>query len=66
MPRFDKTGPEGKGSQTGRGMGKCNPSEQSKHNSSDSEKTSGGRGAGRRRGFGRGLGRALGFGKGNS
>ena len=23
MPRFDHTGPEGKGSRTGRGMGKC-------------------------------------------
>ena len=25
MPRFDKTGPGGQGSQTGRGLGKCNP-----------------------------------------
>ena len=24
MPRMDKTGPEGKGSMTGRGLGKCN------------------------------------------
>ena len=24
MPRFDKTGPEGKGSKTGRGLGDCN------------------------------------------
>ncbi|WP_372645521.1 DUF5320 domain-containing protein [Ancylomarina sp.] len=23
MPRLDRTGPEGKGSQTGRGLGKC-------------------------------------------
>lgn len=23
MPRFDKTGPEGKGSKTGRGLGDC-------------------------------------------
>jgi len=23
MPRFDKTGPEGKGPLTGRGLGKC-------------------------------------------
>ncbi len=25
MPGFDRTGPEGKGSQTGRKRGKCNP-----------------------------------------
>ena len=25
MPGFDKTGPEGKGPMTGRGMGPCNP-----------------------------------------
>ncbi|MBU0577119.1 DUF5320 domain-containing protein [Patescibacteria group bacterium] len=25
MPNFDKTGPEGKGPMTGRGMGPCNP-----------------------------------------
>jgi hypothetical protein len=25
MPRFDKTGPMGQGSQTGRKAGKCNP-----------------------------------------
>ena len=24
MPRLDKTGPEGKGSKTGRGLGDCN------------------------------------------
>lgn len=24
MPQFDRTGPEGKGSKTGRGLGKCN------------------------------------------
>ncbi len=27
MPRFDKTGPEGKGSKTGRGLGECNEKE---------------------------------------
>lgn len=27
MPRFDKTGPEGKGSKTGRGLGNCNEKE---------------------------------------
>jgi len=25
MPGLDRTGPEGKGSRTGRGLGKCNP-----------------------------------------
>lgn len=25
MPRFDKTGPQGRGPRTGRGMGKCKP-----------------------------------------
>ena len=25
MPRFDKTGPEGKGEKTGRGQGDCEP-----------------------------------------
>ena len=25
MPGFNSTGPEGKGSRTGRGLGKCNP-----------------------------------------
>lgn len=27
MPQFNGTGPEGKGSQTGRGAGKCNPTQ---------------------------------------
>jgi hypothetical protein len=27
MPQFDKTGPEGKGPRTGRGMGECSPEE---------------------------------------
>lgn len=45
MPGFDRTGPEGKGSQTGRKLGKCNP----ENNSSDESQI--GRGQGRR--FGR-------------
>jgi hypothetical protein len=45
MPNFDKTGPEGKGKMTGRGMGPCNP---------DARQFPGrGRGRGRGRGFGR-------------
>ena len=30
MPGLDRTGPEGTGSRTGRGLGKCNPESQSK------------------------------------
>ena len=45
MPGYDKTGPEGQGSMTGRGMGPCNP------------KAPKGRGVGR--GFGRGFGRGV-------
>lgn len=32
MPRFDKTGPEGKGSKTGRGLGDCNEKEYKEKN----------------------------------
>ena len=28
MPGFNRTGPEGQGSRTGRGLGKCNPNNQ--------------------------------------
>jgi len=53
MPRFDKTGPEGKGPMTGRGLGKCAPSKSSANR--DEERLSGrGRGSGRR-GRGRGF-----------
>lgn len=47
MPAFDKTGPQGQGPMTGRGMGPCG----------------GGRrmGFGRCRGYGRGLGRYFGW-----
>jgi len=65
MPRFDKTGPEGKGSQTGRGMGKCSSSNDSNVGTSSTDNMRG-RGQGRRRGLGRGLGRSLGFGKGKA
>jgi len=30
MPRYDKTGPEGKGPKTGRGIGKCKPKKKTK------------------------------------
>ena len=49
MPGFDKTGPEGKGKMTGRGMGSCNPDAPS--------------GFGRGGGRGMGRGRGQGFGR---
>lgn len=45
MPGFDKTGPEGEGPQTGRGLGRCDDDEPPR------------RGLGRGRGFGRARGR---------
>lgn len=74
MPRGDKSGPRGQGSQTGRGMGSC--SGQSGANGMGSGMRSGrgaGRGSGRRgagvssggRGSGRGSGRGLGMSSGN-
>ena len=53
MPNFDKTGPEGKGPKTGRGLGKCtNP---------ENEKRGLGRGLGRNQGAGRGQERGRGW-----
>ncbi len=62
MPNFDKTGPQGKGPMTGRGLGYC-----AGHNPGDEDnRPSFGRGYGRgrrrRRGCGRGLGRGMGRG----
>lgn len=54
MPNFDKTGPEGKGSMTGRGDGPCN---------ADSPRRGVGRNV-RGRGFGAGRGAGRGFGRG--
>jgi hypothetical protein len=58
MPRFDQTGPEGKGSMTGRRMGKCtNPDAKGIGNEAASaagaEEIIAGSGPGRRFGFGR-------------
>jgi len=53
MPRGDRTGPEGRGSMTGRGLGNCSGSGEPAY-------TSGNRGRGFRRGFGGGFGRGLG------
>jgi hypothetical protein len=60
MPGFDRTGPEGQGSQTGRKMGKCNPNNQGTNEQLDVNETS--RGLGRR--FGQGIGRGFGRGTG--
>ena len=56
MPGFDRTGPNGQGSRTGRNMGKCNPENRNSDmhfGSEDSERGKGlKRGGGRGRGFG--------------
>jgi len=61
MPGFDRTGPEGKGSRTGRGLGKCKDPENLTGQEGDINEDSRGRG----RGFGFfGFGRASGRGPG--
>ena len=47
MPRKDKTGPQGEGSMTGRGRGKCNPKDRA-----SAPKGRGGKRSGRRAGKG--------------
>jgi len=60
MPGFDRTGPEGQGPMTGRGLGRCNPDNE--FNEEDDIRF--GRGWGRGRGLGRGRGFGRGFGGG--
>jgi len=60
MPGRDKTGPQGMGSMTGRGLGFCNPNNSF---SSQNDFNVRGRGMGLGRGQGRGVGR--GFRRGN-
>lgn len=60
MPGFDRTGPEGQGSQTGRKMGKCNPNNQGTNEQLDVNETPSGFG----RRYGRGMGKGFGFGRG--
>lgn len=50
IPRGDKTGPEGKGPKTGRGLGDCN--KDTKLNNKRQSRNFG-RGRGQRQGFGR-------------
>ncbi len=69
MPRFDRTGPGGQGSQTGRGLGNCNPKKQittkeraiEEQPNNSGRKRGGGLGSwfrfGRRNNQGQGLGR---------
>ena len=59
MPGFDKTGPEGRGSQTGRGLGRCKPNNENNDQLSTEDYP-------RRFGMnrGRGLARFFRFGKG--
>jgi hypothetical protein len=63
MPGLDRTGPQGKGSGTGRGLGKCNPENNMQENDQP------GRGMrwrdrfGRKSQGGRGLGRGMGNGR---
>lgn len=56
MPGLDGKGPKGQGSQTGRGLGRCNPANK------DDEKSTLQRPHGEafRRGLGKGLGRGMG------
>lgn len=57
MPGLDRTGPEGKGSRTGRGLGKCKPNNKNSEEQNDLEDFPRGRGLGLGRKRGRGFGR---------
>ncbi len=64
MPRYDRTGPDGQGAKTGRGMGRCNPdNKRQTDNDLDLETRNSRRGFSRGRGLGKGLGRAFGRGR---
>lgn len=60
MPRFDKTGPEGKGPMTGRGLGPCNPNITNPQTYQGPFGIGAGAGFGLGRGFRQGFGRRLG------
>ena len=53
MPGLDRTGPEGGGSRTGRGMGKCNPDSRRNGTNTTSEDIRNERGFGRGKAQGR-------------
>ena len=56
MPGLDGTGPMGQGSGTGRGLGNCNPANDTKTNNNFQRPMGGGFGRGAGRGCGRGFG----------
>lgn len=58
MPGFNRTGPQGQGSRTGKGLGKCNPNNQKSDEQPDVNEYP--KGLGKR--FGHGIGRRLGKG----
>ncbi len=64
MPNRDGTGPEGKGSRTGRGLGNCAPNDNDK-TKENAPRGFFGLGRGRGRGTGAGAGRGFGFNRNN-
>ena len=64
MPGLNKTGPEGQGPKTGRGLGRCNPDFDEK--SLDKSVSDAGFTTRQRLGFGRNMGRFIGIGKGRN
>ena len=70
MPAFDGTGPMGQGSQTGRGLGNCNPANNPNEQQNIQRPLGGafrrGGGGGFGGGFGRGFGGGAGYGRGFS
>ena len=63
MPRGDGTGPEGRGSMTGRGAGKCAGNNVAGFQNPSVPRAGARRGVGSGRGIGRGTGRGLGRGR---
>ena len=66
MPGFDRTGPAGQGSRTGRQMGKCGSRKNQPSNEQENpERPGSAKGKGSRSGNGRGLGLGRRLGRGN-
>ena len=66
MPREDKTGPQGQGSRTGKGQGRCNPKGGTPVAPGQGGMGSGrGQGAGQSQGAGQGQGKGRGSGRGS-
>lgn len=61
MPGLDRTGPQGQGSRTGRGLGKCNPSTRTNNDSLQANDVS--EESGTRRNYRMGKGAGLGKGR---